>query len=332
MGEAEVHRVGRGHLVKAVLASCLSALPKIVKFGGYSLVTLLPALIALYTVSWAVPGLSRNDKNVPLPELRFGPPAASSYRQDHDLTAHSPTNLLDGNEKTFWSECKANRRSGFINDGSSRRPASECAKPAQKRISISPGKFSGTPPKADRWVSGESVTLPLTEPTTLKAISVRNGDEYSQREYYRNPRAKHLLIQAWTCDDVSRWPRWMNINHWSCGHPNSGEPDTCFVQYLPDEEGFQTFGSPTYTGAASNSIDCKSATASSKGLSTPAAAGVRPESGSLLMGATQVRMTVVDAYDGEDQFPDQDALTGSDSASTDLIISDVQLIPSTLPR
>lgn len=55
-------------------------------------------------------------------------------------------------------------------------------------------------------------------------------------------------------------------------------------------------------------------------------------SGKTIPRVTQVQVTVLSAYDGEDQSADKDPNTGSDDASTDLAISDMQIIPARLPR
>lgn len=297
-----------------------------IKFVGYAVVTLVPASAAIYTLQYTLPGLSSNSQNVALPSSRLGPPTASSYRQDRDKTSHSPTNLLDDDPKTFWSECKASNDKRTINDGSTRRSADDCLKPSRRRREVSPGKFSGPSPKANEWVAGESVTLPLTEPTSLKGISVRNGDQYSPREYYRNPRARHLLVQLWTCSNVPWWHFPLKWQTFTCDHPNSGDANLCFVQYLPDEQGYQTFGAPLFDEASQSNVQCSAVAPKLK------ASGGLPPPGRTLFGVTQVRLTVVDAYDGEDQLPDADPLTGSNGASTDLIISDVRFIPDRLPR
>ncbi len=281
------------------------------KASIYLLVTLLPAILALRIALEMIPGFSQNEKDLPVPRLLFGAPNATSYRQNSlTIGVHSPTNLLDDDPKTTWVECKHARKIVPVNTGSSR------IHDTRKQCKL--GGSSGDPQSS--W-SGESVTFPLATPTTLKLISIRNGDEYSVHEYYRSPRAANIEVEGWTCQH--NWYSWSPFNWaWTCPHPNSTAANVCWVQHLPDEMGYQTFGPPAH--AADPQVNRRTAChGGQRSADLPTDSDLR--------GVTQIRLTVLDAYLGEDQLNDRDSTTGDDSASTDLAISDVLLIPALLP-
>lgn len=137
-----------------------------------SLTLQVPAV--LNTVNASLSSLTPNEQNVPLARERLGAPTASSYRQDVDNpSVFFPLFALDGDKATPWVECQGGTP---VNDGGTRMLGSSCA-PHNHGI-------------------GEYLELPLTEPTDLKAIRIRNGYQKRNDLYFRNSRVKELIVRV----------------------------------------------------------------------------------------------------------------------------------------
>jgi len=121
-----------------------------------------------------------NDQNVPLPASFFGPVTASSYRQNTNSPGAQPVSaLLDDDPATTWLECGGG----------------EPVRAANGRMKR--GTCDQSPDNNVRRGIGESILLPLTQPTDIKAVSIRNGRQPNQREFYRNGRVKLVRVEVW---------------------------------------------------------------------------------------------------------------------------------------
>lgn len=175
----------------------------------HGLLTNLPVLVTvvggLLVFIFGLPNVSAqlndlaardNDFNLPLPSSQFGAATASTYRQYIRVTrTHSPGALLDDNPKTAWIECEGGEQ---VNSGSRRTARTGCSRGG-------PG-------------IGESVSVSLLATYNLKALSIRNGVQSSEREFYRNPRIRGMRLECWQANNV-------------------GAPDFSTGIILPDERG-----------------------------------------------------------------------------------------------
>lgn len=161
--------------------------------AGAVFIGTIPVLVALVSLSLQVPAvlttvntqlssLTPNEQNLPLPRERLGAPTASSYRQDLDNpSVFFPLFALDNDKATPWVECQGGKP---VNDGGKRMLGSSCER----------GNYG----------LGEYLEIPLTEPTDIKAIRIRNGYQKRNELYFRNGRVKELIV------DVSAGPRQSN--------------------------------------------------------------------------------------------------------------------------
>ena len=155
-----------------------------------------------------------NDQNLPLAASRFGPITASSYRQNSNTPGAQPASaLLDDNPATSWLECAGGT------------PVNETRRMQRRTCNnVTGAKLLGV---------DEYITLPLTEPTDIKTISIRNGRQANQREFYRNGRVKELKVDIW-----------------SEGSPNSESfTKSLPLKVLADEMGYQSFPTDCSSGS-----------------------------------------------------------------------------------
>lgn len=172
----ELHSMAAAHPAAAVKRGWLGQ-------GIASFLGTLPVLVAIVGLLLQLPDMrtrldtflssrTTNDTNLPLPRARIGVPTASSYRQDvRDAGVFFPFNILDGDKTTAWVECGGGTP---VNAGQARMLGNSCT--------------------AGDYGVGESITIPLTEPTNIKLLRIRNGYERRTDLYFRNGRVRQLQV------------------------------------------------------------------------------------------------------------------------------------------
>ncbi len=131
-----------------------------------------------------------NDGDVPMSVANVTV-KTSGYRKDKGGNIWSGANLIDGDLKTAWSECrtedearKSTERRNPCDEPRDRRPRDErCTSPG---ATVTSDVVQGINEYAE-------MTLPTK--TELKAVYIQNGNQKSDQVFLRNPRVKKLEVK-----------------------------------------------------------------------------------------------------------------------------------------